>query len=239
MTARMDGERPTHLGAPGGSAALKAQRLREQRQARQANRSGLGRIAAALFEPETDKRLRQEERNWSTGADGEHDLASYLARRCPDIPMLHDRRAPASRGNIDHIAIAPSGVYVIDCKRYKGKIEVSEPLLGGGKAKLKINGRDQTKLIEGLDKQVSRVRRAITEIEPEVPIHGCLCFVAPEGFLADSGLPLLRTLRIGGYPLYYPRRLAKRLNQSGALEPDHAVRLQAELAERLPEAAHS
>ncbi|HEX4188820.1 MAG TPA: nuclease-related domain-containing protein [Solirubrobacteraceae bacterium] len=237
MTSRMANQPPRHLGTAGGSASLKAQRLREQRQARQASRSGLGRLAATLFEPGGDKRLRQEERNWTTGADGEHDLAGYLARRCPDVPMLHDRRAPASRGNIDHIAIAPSGVYVIDCKRYKGKIEVSEPLFG--KAKLKINGRDQTKLIAGLDKQVSRVRTAIAEIAPDVPIHGCLCFVTPEGFLADSGLPLLRTLKLGGYPLYYPRRLAKRLNQSGTLEPDRAARLQAELAERLPEAAHS
>ncbi len=234
MTARMDGEQPTHLGAPGGSATLKAQRLREQRQARQANRSGLGRIVAAVFEPETDKRLRQEEHNWTTGAGGEQNLASYIARRCPEVPMLHDRRAVGTRGNIDHIAIAPSGIYVIDCKRYKGKIEVAEPLFGN--PKLKINGRDQTKLIHGLQKQVERVRAAVTDITRDVPVRGCLCFVAPEGFLADSGLPLLRTLKLNGYPLYYPRRLAKHLNERGALAPERRVTLQAELAERLPAA---
>jgi len=230
----MAGERATHLGSPGGSASLKAQRIREQRQARQASRSGLGRIAAALFEPETDKRLRQEERRWTAGAGGEQSLASYLARHCPDIPMLHDRRAAGTRGNIDHIAVAPSGIYVIDCKRYKGKIEVTQPLFG--KPKLKINGREQTKLVEGLDQQVQRVRATIADSTPEIPIRGCLCFVAPGGFLADSGLPLLRTLKLNGYPLYYPRRLAKHLNERGTLTPEHCLTLQGELAERLPAA---
>jgi hypothetical protein len=61
--------------------------------------------------------------------------------------------------NIDHIAVAPSGVYVIDCKRYKGKMEVAEPLFG--EAKLKINGRDRTKLIDGLQK-AGRPRQGCT-----------------------------------------------------------------------------
>ncbi len=225
------------LGTPGASASRKAQRIREQRQSKHANRTRLGHFAASLFPSETDKRLRRAERNWTTGGEGEQILASSLARRCPNVLMLHDRRAPNSRANIDHIAIAPSGIYVIDCKRYKGKIEAAEPLFG--KAKLKINGRDQTKLIEGLDKQVARVKAALADIASDVPVQGCLCFVAPEAFLADSGLPLLRTLRINGYPLCYPRRLAKRLNRSGPLTADRALTLQAKLAELLPQAPHA
>jgi hypothetical protein len=224
-------------GTPGASASRKGQRLREQRESKNANRTRLGRLAAALFPSDTDKRLRREEHNWTTGAQGERILASYLAGHCTNLLMLHDRRAPQSRGNIDHIAIAPSGIYVIDCKRYKGKIEVAEPLFG--KAKLKIKGRDQTKLIDGLDKQVARVKLALAEVASDVPAHGCLCFVAPEGILADTGLPALRTLRINGYPLYSPRRLAKQLNRAGPLSTDRARALQAELAAVLPQAAHS
>jgi Nuclease-related domain len=111
----------------------------------------------------------------------------------PEVLLLHDRRAPMSRANIDHIAIAASGVYVIDCKRYKGKIEVATPLFG--KPKLKIGGRDRTKLIDGLDKQVAHVKAALTDKSDDVPVHGCLCFVAPEGLLADTDLPILRTLK--------------------------------------------
>jgi len=129
---------------------------------------------------------------------------------------------------------SPSGVYVIDCKRYKGKIEVAEPLFG--KAKLKINGHDHTKLIDGLEKQVAHVKAALADVAEGVSVHGCLCFVAPEGFLADVGLPALRTLNINGYALYYPKRLAKRLNQQGSITADRAERLQAELDRRLPPA---
>jgi hypothetical protein len=223
-----------HLGHPGGSASLKATRLREEYEALRAARSRLGRMFTASFPSAKEKRLRQEERNWLTGAEGEQNLASALAQRCPHVPVLHDRRTRMSRANIDHIAVAPSGVYVIDCKRYKGKIEVAAPLFG--KPKLKIDGRDRTKLVDGLEKQVAHVKDALADIREDVPVHGCLCFVVPEGFLADIGLPVLRTLKINGYPLYYPKRLAKRLNRSGPITVDQAQRLQAELGRRLPHA---
>ena len=51
--------------------------------------------------------------------------------------MLHDRRIPGTRANIDHIAVASSAVWVIDAKRYNGKLAVSPPLFGN--AKLMIN----------------------------------------------------------------------------------------------------
>jgi hypothetical protein len=71
--------------------------------------------------------------------------------------VLHDRAIPRhdgrrSRANIDHIAVAASGVWVIDAKTHQGALEI------GGRAacsahrveRLFINGRDQTKLVEGL-----------------------------------------------------------------------------------------
>lgn len=233
----MADEQHTHLGTPGASARLKAQRLHEQRQSLDAGRTSIGRFAAALFPSPKDRRLRQEEHNWTTGAEGEEGLARSLAERCPAVPVLHDRRAPMSRGNIDHIAIAATGVHVIDCKRYKGKISVAQPLLG--KPKLTINGRDRTKLIEGLEKQVAQVKTALADMAADVPVHGCLCFVAPEGLLAESGLPVVRTLKVNGYPLYYPRRLAKRLNRPGPLTLDRVLSLQTELDRRLPQAPHA
>jgi hypothetical protein len=52
-------------------------------------------------------------------------------------------------------------VYVIDTKRYRGKIEVLKPLFG--KPKLKIAGRDQTKLVDGLANQVAVVPRRLAK----------------------------------------------------------------------------
>jgi hypothetical protein len=141
---------------------------------------------------------------------------------------------PTGRANIDHIAIAATGVYVIDTKRYRGRIEVARPLFGA--PKLRIAGRDRTKLVDGLSRQVAVVEHALRPFAADVPIHGCLCFVMPPGMLSDIGLPLLRTLEINGHRLYSPRRLARRLKRPGPVTQERALAIMAELARRLPAA---
>jgi hypothetical protein len=141
---------------------------------------------------------------------------------------------PRSRANIDHIAIAPSGVLVIDAKRYKGKIEVRKPLFG--EEKLVVSGRDKTKLVEGLRRQVDAVRAGLALIEQDVPVGGCLCFVNPDGQAGGSGIPLLRTLTVDDFPLYYPRRLSKRLNRHGPVSPKQVGVLAEALVELFPAA---
>lgn len=134
-----------------------------------------------------------------------------MVRRCPKAIVLHDRQLPRSRANIDHIAVAPSGVWVIDAKRYKGKIEVRKPWFRD--AKLVIAGCNKSKLVDGLARQAEYVQSALDSVAPGVPVQACFCFVNPEGQSSGTKLPLLGTLSISGYPLLYPRKLAKRLAQ--------------------------
>jgi hypothetical protein len=191
-------------------------------------------LATVIGPSSEEKRQIAREKRWETGAIGEETVARSLARRCPDVPVLHDRMMPRSRANIDHLAFAASGVYVIDAKRYRGRIKVVKPLFGA--PKLLIAGRDQTKLLNGLAKQAAAISAALADLAPDVPVHGCLCFVNPEGLLSESGLPLLRTLKINGWSLFHPRSLARRLNGSGPLTAERARALQAELAVRFPPA---
>jgi hypothetical protein len=223
-------------GDDGGIAGRSARCEFERRsQRRRLEARARPRLLAVLLGPSArQKRREAEDRHWAVGARGEEMLAASLARRCPEAILLHDRRLPQSRSNIDHIAIAPSGVYVIDTKRYKGRIQVLNPLFGA--PKLRIAGRDRTKLVDALRRQVAVVEDALSGLGGGVPVHGCLCFVAPEGLLADVGLPLLRTLKINGCYLYYPRKLARRLNRSGPLSPELALTIRAELARCLPPA---
>jgi hypothetical protein len=151
--------------------------------------------------------------------------------------MLHDLRIPGSRANIDHIAVAPSGVLVIDAKRYKGKIRVETPWRGP--QRLRIAGRDRTKLILGLDKQVSLVRESLAGIADDIQVSGCLCFLAPEGWLASAELPAFRTLRVNGYPLYVVRRLTRELRREGSLSAERLRAIQTLLAQELPPSAAS
>jgi hypothetical protein len=228
----MSDEHDDHAGVAGRSARREFERRSERRRLEASARP---RLLAVLLGPSARQRRRAaEDRQWAIGARGEEMLAASLARRCPEAVLLHDRRLPHGRSNIDHIAIAPSGVYVIDTKRYHGKIQVLNPLFGT--PKLRIAGRDRTKLIDGLLRQVGVVEMALEGLGGAIPVHGCLCFVAPEGLLADVGLPLLRTLKINGCRLYYPRKLARRLNRPGPLGAEQAVAIRAELARCLPPA---
>jgi hypothetical protein len=218
--------------AAGASASRHAAELRERRRRLSTAGARPARLVAVLAGPCAEEQLLiSQEKRWTTGAEGERTIAEMLARRCPHVPVLHDLRIPHSRANIDHIAVAASGVYVIDTKRYRGKIEVSRSLFGP--AKLRIAGRDRTSLIDSLERQLAAVRAALAELGEDVPVHGCLCFVAPEGLLADVGLPILQTPRIRGFPLFYPRRLAKHLNARGAVAPERAAEIAAGLAGRL------
>jgi hypothetical protein len=232
----MDEEHQLDRGIPGASAQRESRRRRESRERNAPPKpKGLAGLVATLRGPSAEeKRQVAAGKRWATGARGEELVAEVLARRCPGVTVLHDRQMPRSRANIDHLAVAASGVYIIDAKRYRGRIEVRKRLFG--EPMLEIAGRDQTKLVHGIAKQVAAVEAALADIAPDVPIQGCFCFVTPEGLLADSGLPLLRTLKINGYPLFYPRRLAKQLNASGPLMPERARTLTAQLAQRFPAA---
>jgi hypothetical protein len=143
------------------------------------------------------------------------------------VVVLHDRRIRRTHANIDHIAVAPSGIWVIDSKRYKGKVAVSKPLFG--EPKLTIAGRDKTKLIDGLARQVALVQGAVRDLGGEVPVHGALCFV-------DAELPLLRQLTFKGFPLLYPKTLAKRINNTAVVVHGRADDLAPELARQFPPA---
>lgn len=134
--------------------------------------------------------------------------------------LLHDRGIPNSRANIDHLAVTHTGVWVIDSKKYKGKVEVRRPLFGD--ARLMIDRRDRSKLADGLASQVAAVAAAV---DPGVPVRGAFCLV-------DAELPLLRTLTFRGYPLLGRRKLAKTLKAPGRLSDAEVRALAAFLAER-------
>jgi Nuclease-related domain len=115
-------------GVAGGSARREYNRRRERRQQSAPRKPWL--LAALLGSSADEKRRVEREKQWAIGAEGEELLADRLAKKCPDVALLHDRRLPGSRANIDHIAVAAAGVFVIDTKRYRGKIEVRKPLVG-------------------------------------------------------------------------------------------------------------
>jgi hypothetical protein len=172
---------PPTDGAAGASARREHERRKARREEEVLRRHPrAGTLLLAVSE------APQHERRWAHGAGGEELVAEALSKRCSDtVRVLHDRRMPGSRANIDHLAIAPSGVWVVDTKRYAGKIRVAKPLLRA--ARLEIGGRDRTKLVDGLARQVDAVRAAVADLAPGTAVHGALCFV--EGICRCSARP--------------------------------------------------
>jgi hypothetical protein len=93
-----------------------------------------------------------------------------------------------------------------------------------------IAGRSKAKLVDGVRCQAEAVRTGLELIEQAVPV-AYLCFIHPEGHAGGSGIPLFRTLSIDGLQLLHPRKLAKRLNQPGEVDPEQIRVLVEALAE--------
>ena len=99
------------------------------------------------------------------------------------IRLLHDRRAPGTRGNLDHVVIAPAGVFVVDAKGYEGLIRVRDV---GGLLKvderLVVGRRDCSTLADNMGWQVEAVERVLRSVpaKPLPPVIPVLCSVRGE-----------------------------------------------------------
>lgn len=157
---------------------------------------------------------------WASGAKGEAMLGARLDRHVSEsIAVLHDRRIPGTKANIDHIVVTKGCVFVVDAKRYVNKrpeLKVEGGILRSRVEKLLVGGRDRTKLVDGVLGQVEMVR-AVLEDE-EIPVRGVLCFV-------EGDWPMIGgTFTTRGVAVVWPRQLSKMLDAAGGDVDVRAVR---------------
>jgi hypothetical protein len=174
-------------------------------------------------------------RAWDVGAHGEEVFAASLDRLADaGLYFLHDRRIPPTRANIDHIVIAPTGVYVIDAKNYTGRaqLRVTVGIFSPRVEKLIVGRRDCTKLVDGVHKQVDRVSELLARdgIGQDVPVRGMLCFV-------EGDWPLLGgSFTVEGLDVLWPKKVRKVITASGPLGDDRLRELHRHLAAEFPPA---
>lgn len=165
-------------GVAGGSARREYERRKENRDTRVKDRFGrrLGGVVLALTDDP------QSTRAWATGARGEEKFAAALDG-IDGLRVLHDRRVPKSRANIDHIVIAPAGVFVVDAKNYRGTIAIrNRGWFFRPDHRLYVGRRDCSDLATGLAWQIEAVTAALTSagVDPLPPITPVLCFIDGE-----------------------------------------------------------
>jgi hypothetical protein len=113
----------------------------------------------------------QQTKNWEKGEIGDRVVSKKLeaAVRQNTGIILHDLRRTKSKANIDHIVV-----------NSKGDIEVKlSGIFAASPRRLMIGGRDQTKLVQGVNRQVAAVKNVLSDAGLEMFVEGVLCFVVP------------------------------------------------------------
>jgi hypothetical protein len=165
---------------------------------------------------------RQSTAAWRSGAVGEETVGARLDRLATgSTRVLHDRRVPRSRANIDHLVVTPAGVWVIDSKRYQGRrpsLQVEGGLFRPRVEHLTVGGRKKPTLVAGVQRQLELVRATVS-----APVFGALCFV-------DADWPLFGgSFTVDGIHVLWPRKLEALLRKSAGSTPVEAT---AQLLER-------
>jgi Nuclease-related domain len=127
-------------------------------------------IAFVLSEGPT----RRQFRNWFVGARGEVAVAKELRPLEADgYVVVHDVSTP--RGNIDHVVVGPTGVFVLETKAWRGRV------YPGPDGRLLVNGHEQA-----ADRQVLR---GVMEVKRRLHPAGIRYWVEGLVVLTASGLP--------------------------------------------------
>jgi Nuclease-related domain len=117
-------------------------------------------VAALAFwwRPEPDPQ------RWLRGAGAEMATARMLTRLPRRFVVLHDRRPPGSRGNLDHLVIGPSGVWVVDSKVRRARLRIHRGQVWAGDFPIDV---------APVARQAARVAEALaTPVAAIVAVHG-------------------------------------------------------------------
>ena len=225
------GVQEPNRGKAGKSAKEKYSKLHATEEENIRNKFGrfkrLGEVAVFLHDDS------QKTTNWKVGAVGEEVVGAQLdlLAQEADFEVLHDRRRPPTKANIDHMIVTPAGVFVVDAKNYEGQIQVRRPgWFSGDPEQLFINGRNRTKIVDGVKKQVAQVESVLVNSEIQIPVFGVLTFVVGSLHL------FIVQERISGVFLSTQRGLEKILRRPGPHTVEDIKATANLLAQRFPEA---
>jgi hypothetical protein len=144
---------------------------------------------------------------WRRGAHGEQRTARLLAPlERHGYQVFHDLAIPGSAANLDHLVVGPTGVFVIDSKRYRGHLHYSAGRLWHGRRPL-----DRT--LDTLWWEATQAAETLG-FGPDLHIYPVLC-------VHVARLPWLRELLIDGIPVLAPGALRPALQTTRqALSPE-------------------
>jgi hypothetical protein len=128
---------------------------------------------------------------WRRGAAGERRTARLLGPlERQGWAVLHDLAVPGSQANIDHLAIGPGGVFVIDSKQYRGRLQLDPSgRLWHGRYSL-------TPTLRAVEFEADRAAQVLADPQVVVPIVAVHGAQVPWGKVVVDGVPVVPARRL-------------------------------------------
>ena len=146
-----------------------------------------------------------EARAWRRGAAGERRTARLLGPlERHGWAVLHDLAVPRSRANLDHLVIGPGGMFVIDSKQYRGRIQL-DPSGQLWHGRYPLAPSLQAVSFEA-DQAALVLPDPDVEVVPIVAIHGAQ---VPWGKVVTHGVPVVAARRLPSMLRQLPAVLGK------------------------------
>ena len=147
------------------------------------------------------------------------------------VLALHSRRLPGQRRPVEHLAIGPGAVFVVDVLDAKhASVELRARTDGSPEKDLVVDGCLATSAPIATARRVSALRSVLVDAGLDnVPVQGVLCLV-------DGLLPLgMTALVVDGVHVVRQSGLTAVVAAAGFLDEEHRQTLREYLAEQLPE----
>src|SRR5918993_1219559 len=161
------------------------------------------------FRPSPDARA------WRRGAVGERRTARLLAGlERHGWAVLHDLAVAGSRANLDHLVIGPAGVFVIDSKQYRGRLQLD------GSGRLWHGRYPLAPTLRAVSFEADQAAQVLPDsgvaVLPVVAVHGAQ---VPWGKVVTDGVPVLPARRLPSMlralpPALRPERVADLADQA-------------------------
>jgi Nuclease-related domain len=128
---------------------------------------------------------------WRRGAVGERRTARLLGPlERHGWAVLHDLAVPGSRANLDHLAIGPGGVFVIDSKQYRGRLQFDRSgRLWHGRYPL-------APALRAVSFEADQAAQVLTDADVVVPIVAVHGAQVPGGKVVTQGVPVVAARRL-------------------------------------------
>ena len=128
---------------------------------------------------------------WRRGAEEEQRTARLLGplERQGRV-VLHDLAVPGSPANLDHLVIGPGGVFVVDSKQYRGRLQLDPSgRLWHGRYPL-------TATLRAVSFEADRAARVLADPQVVVPIVAVHGAQVPWGKVVTQGVPVVSARRL-------------------------------------------